>query len=161
MLFRSSDPNIYTLALDMNKTFHQEVPYINKSGGWSGFALTNPTGSPVENVMLATSDAEGLPIRTIDGPFTLAPGEKKTFFFSDYDIPMHELIDTGRLTLMADGPVAMLNLVGEGDKFLATFVQGEARGHRLVIPDTAPAMVPGVRMFADRKSTRLNSSHYS
>ena len=52
-----------------------------------------------------------------------------------------------RLTLTADGPVDLLNLIGEADDFLATFVQGDARGSRLVIPDTAPPMTPGVRMF--------------
>jgi hypothetical protein len=143
----TTDPNIYTLALDLKKKFSQEIPYIPKSGGWSGFALTNPTDAPVGDVILASRDADGVPIQTLLGPLQLAPGEKQRFFFSDFDVPIHELINTERLTLLADGPVALLNLVGNGDQSLAAFVQNDARGYRLVIPDTAPAMIPGVRMF--------------
>ncbi len=154
----TTDPNIYTLALDLQKPFSQEIPYIPKSGGWSGFALTNPTDTTVKNVILVSSDADGVPIQTLEGPLSLAPGEKKRFFFSDYDVPMHELIDTERLTLMADGSVVLLNLVGEGDDFLATFVQGKARGNRLVLPDTAPAMMPGVRMFGGVKNERFQET---
>ena len=154
----TTDPNIYTLALDLKKTFGQDIPYIPKSGGWSGFALTNPTDAEVDGVILASRDAEGVPIQTLLGPLRLAPGEKQRFFFSDFDIPLHELIRTERLTLMADGPVSLLNLIGNGDQSLAAVVQGDARGNRLVIPDTAPAMTPGVRMLGGVRNESLEDT---
>ncbi len=142
-----SDPNIYTLKADLKKSFNQEVPYIPRMNEWSGFALTNPGSAAVEGVTLTTRDADGAPIQTVLGPLRLEPGEKRVFFFSDLPVRLTELYETDRLTLAADGPVDLLNLIGEGDRFLTTFVQGGARGSRLVIPDTAAPMTPGVRMF--------------
>ncbi len=142
-----ADPNIYVLKADVKRSYDQEVPYIPKASGWSGFALTNPGSTGVERVTLTTRDREGNPIQTVLGPLTLAPGEKRVFFFSDLSVRLHELPETTRLTLAADGPVDFLNLIGEDNRSLAAFVQGDARGSRLVIPDTAPPMSPSVRMF--------------
>lgn len=141
------DPNIYVLKTDLKKSFNQEVPYIPKMGEWSGFALTNPGSAAVEGVTLTTRDADGAPIQTVLGPLRLEPGEKKVFFFSDLSVRLHEWSETERLTLAADGPVDLLNLIGKPNSFLTTFVQGGARGSRLVIPDTAAPMTPGVKMF--------------
>ncbi len=142
-----ADPNIYLLKADVKRSYTQEVPYIPKGSEWSGFALTNPGSTGVERVTLTTRDREGKPIQTVLGPLTLAPGEKRIFLFSDLSVRLHELSETSGLTLSADGPVDLLNLIGEGEHFLTTFVQGDARGSRLVIPDTAPPMISGVRMF--------------
>jgi hypothetical protein len=142
-----TDPNIYVLKADVKRSFNQEVPYIPKGNEWSGFALTNPGSAGVDRVTLATRDGEGAPIQTVLGPLRLAPGEKRVFFFSDLPVRLHEFHDTDQLTLTADGPVDFLNLIGDGNRFLTTFVQGDARGSRLVIPDTAPPMTSGVRMF--------------
>lgn len=143
-----ADPNIYTLKADLKKSYNQEAPYIPKAGEWwSGFALTNPGSAGVDGVTLTTRNKEGNPIRTVLGPLRLGPGEKRVFFFSDLPGRLHELVETERLTLTANGPVDLLNLIGEGNNSLATFVQGDARGSRLVIPDTARPMTPGVRMF--------------
>jgi hypothetical protein len=141
------DPNIYTLKVDQKKSFNQEVPYIPRTNAWSGCALTNPGDAAVEGVTLTTRDADGAPIQTVLGPLRLEPGEKRVFYFSDSSVRPHEWSKTERLTLAADGPVALLNLIGEVDRFLAAFVQGDARGSRLVIPDTAAPMTPGVKMF--------------
>jgi hypothetical protein len=142
-----TDPNIYVLKADVKKTYEQVIPYIFKSNEWTGFALTNPGSAYVRGVMLSTQDADGVPIRTVLGPLRLGPGEKRIFFFSDLPVRLQELSETTRLTLTADGPVDFLNLIGEGNRFLSTFVQGDARGSRLVIPDTAPPMTPSVTMF--------------
>jgi hypothetical protein len=143
-----ADPNIYVLKVDVKRSYNQEVPYIPQgSGSWSGFALTNPGSAAVDNVTLITRNEAGTPTQTVLGPLRLGAGEKRVFFFSDLSVRPHELSESGRLTLTADGPVDLLNLIGSGMSFLATFVQGDARGARLVIPDTAPPMTPGVRMF--------------
>lgn len=144
----TADPNIYTLALDLSRAFSQEVPYIPKSGDWSGFTLTNAGETAVDGVTLTSGDGEGAPIQTLLGPLRLEPGEKRRFFFSDFPIPMHELIETERLTLAADGPVELLNLIGSANSFLATFVQQESRASRLILPDTAAPMTPKVRLFS-------------
>ena len=143
-----TDPNIYTLKTDVKRSYDQVVPYVPKTSDWSGFALTNPGSAAVERVTLTTQDEEGVPIQTVLGPLRLEPGEKRVFLFDDLPVRLNELSATARLTLEADGPVDLLNLIGGGgDRFLSTFVQGDARGSRLVIADTAPAMTPGVRMF--------------
>jgi hypothetical protein len=141
------DPNIYTLKADLKRSFNQKVPYIPRMNEWSGFALTNPGSAAVDGVTLTTRDADGAPIQTVLGPLRLEPGEKRVFFFRDLPVRLTERYETERLTLTADGPVDLLNLLGEGNRFLTTFVQADARGSWLVIPDTAAPMTPGTRMF--------------
>ena len=142
-----TDPNIYLLKVDVERAYSQVVPYIPKASEWTGFALTNPGTAAVDRVTLTTQDNEGTPIQTVLGPLRLEPGEKRIFIFDDLPVRPHELTETARITLAADGPVDLLNLFGEGDRFLSTFVQGDARGYRLIIPDTAPPLNAKLRMF--------------
>jgi hypothetical protein len=142
-----ADPNIYVLKADVKRAYNKEVPYIPKGDEWSGFALTNPGSAAVDRVTLTTRSGAGNPIQTVLGPLRLGPGEKRVFLFSDLPVRLHELPETTGLTLTADGPVDLLNLIGEDNRFLATVVQGDARGSRLVIPDTAPSLISGARMF--------------
>jgi hypothetical protein len=151
-----TDPNIYVLKADVKRLYNREVPYIPGSEWWSGFALTNTGSVGVERVTLTTRDRQGAPIQTVLGtisePLRLGPGEKRIFLFDDLPVRLHELSETARLTLTADGPVGFLNLIGVEDRSLATFVQGDAPGSRLVIPDTAAPLTPGVRMFGAVKN---------
>ncbi|MHB8910684.1 MAG: hypothetical protein ACYDAA_17560 [Syntrophales bacterium] len=147
-----SDPNIYVLKADVRRAYNTEIPHIPSGNQWSGFALTNPGTVPIDRVTLTTRNPEGTPIQTILGPLRLGPGEKRVFFLSDLPIRRHELPETAGLLLTADGPVDLLNLFGEADRFLATVVLDNARGSRLIIPDTAPLPqpgVPGVWMFGE------------
>ena len=151
-----TDPNIYVLKADVKRSYNRDVPYIPKANDWwSGFALTNPGSAGVDRVTVTTRDREGTPIQTVLGtvlePLRLGPGEKRLFLFDDFPVRPHELSETTRLTLTADGPVEFLNLIGT-NRSLATFVQGDAPGSRLVIPDTAPQMSPGVKMFGGVKN---------
>ena len=141
-----TDPNIYVLTTDVKRSYNQVIPYIPRGSEWGGFALTNP-GSAGVGVALTTRDGEENPLQTVLGPLRLEPGEKRVFFFSDLPVRLHELPTTNSLILTADGPVDLLNLIGAGNSFLTTFVQGDARGSRLVIPDTAPPMTPDMLMF--------------
>ena len=156
-----ADPNIYALKADLKRLYNQEVPYIPKAGEWSGFALTNPGNATADGITLTTRSKGGNPIQTVLGPLSLGPGEKRVFLFHDLPVRLKELFETERLTLTADGPVALLNLIGEGDYALATFVQGDARGSRLVIPDTAPPMTPGVRMFGGVRNESFDEAGVS
>jgi hypothetical protein len=162
-----TDPNIYILKVDVKRSYNREVPYIPIGSEWSGFALTNSGSDGVDRVTLTTRDRKGAPIQTVLGPIRLGPGEKREFLFSDLPVRPHELSETTRLTLAADGPVDLLNLIGSGTRFLGTFVQGDAPGSRLVIPDTASPMTPGVRMFGGvrnesfEEATRVTLRVYS
>ncbi|MHB8773164.1 MAG: hypothetical protein ACYC7J_19385 [Syntrophales bacterium] len=149
------DPNIYAVKIDLKKSFQQEIPYIPRGDEWSGFALTNPGSTAVEGVTVTTRDAAGAPIQTVRGPLTLLPGEKRVFLFDDLPVRLTERYTTERLTLAADGPVDLLNLIGKGDDFLTTFVQGGDRAVRLVIPDTTAPMTQGVRMFGAIRNESL------
>jgi hypothetical protein len=143
-----SDPNLYTLTLDLKRSFMQQIPYLPKSGGmWSGFAMTNPKDMARDGIVLVTYDAEGSPIQTILGPEDLQTKEKSLFFFNDLPWRRHEYASTERLLLVSEGPVSLLNLYGYSDNRMACFVQGEKRGRHLVIPDVKPAMSLDVSMF--------------
>ncbi len=163
-----TDPNIYVLQADVKRSYSREVPYIPKGGEWSGFALTNPGSAAVDRVTLTTRDRKGAPVQTVLGPLRLGPGEKRVFLFGDLPVRPHELSENRRLTVAADGPVELLNLIGGADSsFLATFAQGEAPGTRLVIPDTASLMISGVKMFGGvrnesfEEATRVTLRVYS
>ena len=144
-----SDPNIYTLKVDLKGIYHQNVPYIPKHGMWSGFALTNPNEIEAERVTLTTRTADGQPLQTVLGPLSIAPGERRLFFFNDLPWYLHELSNTDKLTLTSDIPVNLLNLFGNTSDSLACFVQGRSRGNHLIIPDTLPPMTPGRNMFGE------------
>ena len=152
-----ADPNIYVLKADVKRSYNRDVPYIPKANEWwSGFALTNPGSVGVDRVTVTTRDRQGAPIQTVLGtvlePLRLGPGEKRLFLFDDFPVRPHELSETTRLTLTADGPVEFLNLFGAENRSLATFVLGDAPDSRLVIPDTALHMSPGVKMFGGVKN---------
>ncbi len=142
-----SDPNIYTLKVDLVRTYHQNVPYIPKNSMWSGFALTNPNDTVVIGITLTTYTEDGQPLHTVLGPLNMAPGEKRLFFFADLPWRRHEYSDIDKLTLMSDSRISLLNLFGNSDDSLACFVQGRARGSHLIIPDTVRPMTPGQTMF--------------
>jgi len=142
-----SDPNIYTLKVDLKKARNQRIPYIPKNGMWSGFALTNSDDTSVNGVTLITYDKDGQPIQTVLGPLSMNPGERRVFLFDDLPWRQHEFSSADSLALISDRPVNFLNLFGSGNGPLAGFVQGAKKGSRLIIPDTAPSMTPGRNMF--------------
>ncbi|MBI5557278.1 MAG: hypothetical protein HY885_06535 [Deltaproteobacteria bacterium] len=136
-----SAPNIYSLAVDLDKTANYHFPFLPKNGMWSGFALTNPSDSPVEQVMLTTNDESGRPLHTLLGPETLNGGEKKVFLFSALPWRQHELAQTSSLTLRADGEVEVLNLFGSTTQ-LASQVQKINGSSQLIFPETIPELDP-------------------
>lgn len=132
-------PNIYSLIIDLEKTATYNFPFIPKNGMWSGFALTNPGNEPVEQVMLTTTDRNGVPLHTVFGPLTLAPGEKRVLLFANLPWRRHELAQTTGLTLRASAGIATLNLYGSTNQ-LATQVQQDPPAATLIIPETIPDM---------------------
>jgi hypothetical protein len=118
----------------------QQIPYLPKSGMWSGFALTNPDNVSQEGIVLATYDGEGYPIQTVLGPVDLQAGEKRVFFFNDLPWRRHEYATSERLVLFSQRPVGLLNLLGSANSKMAAFVQGRNKGSHLVIPDVESFM---------------------
>ncbi len=141
-----SDPNIYTMEVDLRKGFSREIPYIPKNGMWSGFALVNPRDTKVDSIMLVTYESDGDPIQTVMGPLELSAGEKRVFFFEDLPWRQHEYQATERMALLADSRVFLVNLFGSPSGRLGGFVQNENRGTHLVIPDVMGAAPSGDHM---------------
>lgn len=140
------DPNIYSLSVDTQKAYRQRVPYIPKNGMWSGFALTNSGDKPAEDVMLVSYTDNGDPLQTVLGPLTLNPKEKKTFLYDDLNWRKHEYAETDSLALVSNQPVQMINLYGLSPGPMGGFVQGEAIGSHLVVPDTlAPSQTQSMQ----------------
>jgi hypothetical protein len=156
-----SDPNIYTLEVDLVKAFNQKIPYVPKHGMWSGFALTNPNDTEVTGVALTTYTQEGQPLQTVLGPLSLFPGEKRLFLFDDLSWRQRELSDIDKLVLMSDGDINFLNLFGYAQDSLACFVQGRARGSHFIIPDTVPPMMPDRAMFGGVENESFQEAYVS
>jgi len=131
-------PNIYTLSVKKFSAYRQNVPYIPKNAAWSGFVLVNSGDAMAENVALVTSDAAGDPVQTVFGPLTLKPGEKRIVMLDDLPYRPLEYSKIDSLMMISDQPVTLLNLFGIAQKPMAGFVQGQATGSPLVIPDTVP-----------------------
>lgn len=130
-----SDPNIYTLTLDLRTPWRRPVPYIPKTGQWSGFALSNIGDSTAEDVMLVTGKNDGQPLHTVFGPIDLAPGEKQMFFFDDLPWRKHEYSTTNSIMLVSRHPVEMVNLFAFDEQAMAGFGRTGSAVDRLVIPD--------------------------
>ncbi len=143
-----SDPNIYTLKVDIERKQNRIVPYIPKNAAWSGFALTNPGDTSVEQVMLTTFTTDGDPLQTVLGPLTLAAGEKRTFMFDDLSWRVHERSEVGRLVLTTDQPLEFLNLFADSNGALSGFSR-IAQSTRLVIPDTVSSLNTKQTIFSE------------
>lgn len=130
-----SDPNIYTLTLDLRTPWRRPVPYLPKGGQWSGFALSNAGDETAQDVILVTGKNDGRPLHTVFGPVDLAPGEKQMFFFGDLPWRKHEYNTISSIMLVSRHPVEMVNLFAFDDQAMAGFGRPAPAGDRLVIPD--------------------------
>ena len=154
-----SDPNIYTVTLDILRTYAQSIPYVPKNGMWSGFAITNPWSYPVAGVMLTAYTERGDPVQTLFGPNTLNAGEKRIFLFEDLEWRQHEYRDIERLIFSADEPIGQLNMIGRSDPDAATcFVQGNLWGQHLVVPDTISSFSPEKTMLGALTNEKLTAT---
>lgn len=159
----ASDPNIYTISLDIEKEYRKAIPYVPKSGGWSGFAITNPGQSPA-NVSLTTYTEAGKPIHTVFGPARMEPNQRRVFLFDDLPVRTHEKQETEQLILASDMPVKLLNLHTTGSKgTMGAFVQGDAwiQPQTRILPDTVPAMTPGYNLFGGIINRSFEPSEFS
>jgi hypothetical protein len=130
-----TDPNIYTLTLDLRTPWRLPVPYIPKGGQWSGFALSNAGDETAEDVLLVTGTSDGRPLHTVFGPADLAPGEKQMFFFDDLPWRKHEYSASSSIMLISRHPVEMVNLFAFDEQSMAGFGRPNPAADRLVIPD--------------------------
>lgn len=152
-----ADPNIYTITLDQKKHYIQQIPYLPKNGMWTGLALTNDSEEPIDNVMLTSHDAKGVPLHTLLGPLTLAPGEKKILLSQSLPYRLHEYIKTKGLTLQADNDVQLVSLIGSGE-LLATQVQKNASGTHILIPETVALFSSGLSMVGSIRNEALETN---
>jgi len=131
-----SDPNIYTLGMNLRSSNDRIVHYIPKNGPWSGVALTNASGEQAADVMLVTGGSDGRPIDTVYGPVDIAPNEKRLLNFSLLPVRDHEYRNTEFLRLISKKPVDIVNLFAGREGPMASFV-GETTpvGNRMVIVD--------------------------
>ncbi|MBC2714672.1 MAG: hypothetical protein HF978_05115 [Desulfobacteraceae bacterium] len=150
----TGDPNIYTMTISKLTAFHQNVPYIPKSGPWSGFVMFNAGDEMVEDVTLVTSDPDGRPVQTLLGPVDFAPYEKQVVMFDDLPWRSHEYGDSDSLMLISNQPLNMLNLFALDQNPMAGFVQDKASGSHLVIPGT----VADIAAAGNLKGSVLNES---
>jgi len=151
-----SDPNIYSVVLDQQKNFMQQIPFLPKNGMWTGFALTNDSDEPIDNVMLTSHDDKGIPLHTLVGPLTLAAGEKRLFLADSLPFRLHEYIKTKGLTLLADKEVQFVSLIGSGN-LLASQVQKNASGSHLIIPETVEFLANGRNMAGSIRNETLDT----
>ena len=135
-----SDPNIYTLLIDLKRKNSHTASYVPTNGMWSGFAITNSGDSIAEDVTLTSCDDEGKPVHTLLGPFNMNPGERRMFTVDDLPIRLHEKKDTSGLKLMADDPVSLVNLFGSFGKSMSCFAGNKAESAHIILPDTVPPM---------------------
>jgi len=147
-------PNIYSISLSNMPYYQQHVPYIPKSGPWSGFVMLNTGDQAVEDVCLVTYDSDGKPVQTLFGPVDFESHEKQVVFFDDLPWRTHEYQDTDSLKLTSRQPLNMLNLFALDDNPMAGFVQENARGSHLVIPGT----VASIPASGSLKGALLNES---
>ncbi|RJP35874.1 MAG: hypothetical protein C4548_16965 [Desulfobacteraceae bacterium] len=142
-----SDPNIYSLTLDLRGAWRQPAPHIPKGGQWSGFALTNAGLEAAEDVMLVTGKSDGRPLHTVFGPVDLAPGEKQKFFFDELPLRRHEIGTTTSIMLVSRHPVEMLNLFAFDEQAMAGFGGSPPKGDRLIIPNIYYDAMSGERFM--------------
>ncbi len=142
-----SDPNIYTLTLDLRTAWRRPVPYIPKGGQWSGFALSNAGDEAAEDVMLVTGKGDGRPLHTVFGPHDLAPGEKRMLFFDDLPWRQHEYGTTSSIMLVSRRPVEMVNLFAFDGQAMAGFGRHETGAAHMIIPDIYYVDMSGERFM--------------
>ncbi len=131
-----SNPNIYTIHYDRRKWFTKRIPNLQRNGNWIGFALTNATTEPINNLTLTSYNDSGEPVQTLLGPRSLGPGEKEIFLFDDLPYRLHELRDTKGLLLTADNRVDFSALLGHEQLQLISENQEELPCSRIVFPQT-------------------------
>lgn len=142
-----TDPNIYTVKLDLDKACSRQVPYIPNSSMWSGFAVTNLGSTPATRVMLTSYSSDGTPVQTLFGPATMAPGQKQVFQFKNLPWRRHERSSHNNVMVMSDTPVAVTNLFGPSNLVsVSGFVPREETLPYLIVPDTVEPLSMGTTM---------------
>lgn len=152
-----SDPNIYSLNFDILKNHQQNIPYVPKSGDWSGFAVTNLSDTEISDLEVISYDADGRSIQTLLGPLRLASGKKELFLFDALNYRKHELLETTSLCIKSGSKFHVLNLYGNHSGSMASFVQGNLKGNRVVLPDTADVLNTSMSMFGGISNETFNS----
>jgi hypothetical protein len=129
-----TDPNIYSIFMELKTAYEFHVPYIPKNGPWSGFSITN-SGRDNARFMVVTTGADGKPLHTVVEPVDLMPAEKYLFHFSNLPVRLHEYSDTDSLMLISDGKLELVNLFAYNSGPMAGFITEADHTERLIFPE--------------------------
>jgi len=135
-----SKPGIYSINFDLYKKQNYTIPYIPKSGQYSGFAITNNSSETREKVNVVAYSEEGEVIQTLMGPMDIASGEKQIFIFRNLPYRDYEYSAIDSLRIISDEPLGVVNVMRNTVGQSAGIDQGRYKGSSLVIPDTAENM---------------------
>ncbi|MFH0813668.1 MAG: hypothetical protein V2A69_12650, partial [Pseudomonadota bacterium] len=130
---------LYSLALDLKKSFEYLVPRIQKGGAWLGVGFTNAGDVAAEDVFVVGRKQDGGVLRTLAGPLTLQANEKKTFLLSDFPLTNYESLNFYSLKILSDSPLSVISLYGNSNRNLSCF-NGSSEGSQIVIPEITELM---------------------
>lgn len=138
LLFREDygGGGIYSLRLDLKKACEFVCPNIQKGDGWDGFALTNSSDSSCPDIHVVAYNETSEPVATIMEPFTLYPGEKKTFVLSELSIRIHERPSVFSVKIVADRTLSALHLNSLSEENMSGPGRNR-KGQCFVLPDTS------------------------
>ena len=126
---------VYRLEYDLKKAFEFASMKIQKGFGWGGFAITNGHDAACESIYVVGYTQDGQPMETYVGPFSLLPGEKITFFTSDFDIRVAERNELYGVKILAPFDLGVVSLFGYFERNMSCYTGMEGIS-RFVIPDT-------------------------
>lgn len=140
MYYPADAANYYNLKLDIRSDIRSghfsEVLKIQKGSLWNGMAVVNPTGKNVNNIYVTGYSKSGSPVQTYLGPFSLSPGEKKTFTFDSFHIRNIDKSDLSSIRIIAPDDLKSIYLAGLMKKYMIGNSYSRPSRH-MVMPDAA------------------------
>lgn len=130
-------PGIYSIEFDLDKTISHIIPYIPKSGMYSGFAITNTGDEIRKKINIVAYSQDGAPLQTLLGPMEIGSGAKKTFLFRNLPFRDYEYASIDSLRIISDEALGVINVTRNLGGNSAGMDSGQYTGANLVIPDTA------------------------
>ncbi len=129
-----SDVGYYRLECDLKRRFTFYNTNVEKGYGWGGFAMTNAGDTRIDDVCVTGYDRQGRPLETYAGPFSIAPGEKKTVLVPDFDVRMVDRNALYGVKIHSPQSLSVVNLSGYFNTNMSTAVE-TVSGNIYIIPD--------------------------
>ncbi len=135
---------VYNLNYDLVAEHSFWVPKTYGDQGWDGFALTNTSQNQIDSIVVTTYDAANKPLSTIQGPLTLAPGQKQTLLLGNMNIRLHEKGLIHSVKIISPEKIDLLYLGSGNNKAEMNGFADTPAETLIIVPDTS-------RMFDSRK----------